>query len=301
MTIQQGIPLGTGPPSADELRVYYPAQFTWDQLKTFINAGDLGLLKRSKSLQARYDRWIVGINAKYGSSVNYLNQYRLRWGEPDTLSALPTSLGISAYKGVEAPKHASAIDAVKPHPTLVDESDLFTSASNIPAYFMTGTPAELISIIQNDWPYSVPPEIEHILIWTRLPIINFSKVPLQITGRLRQDGLWGFTGSDLPPPSPSTLPECLPALADWGVTMDSLISSPKASLEEEEMIKAAGTEVDEFVKKRWVEGEWETSWFVNPPQRLQSVPDLSHIHVFARRKSSSEMARADLGGEHNQD
>ncbi|KAF7985888.1 hypothetical protein HWV62_43770 [Athelia sp. TMB] len=178
-TPQEGIPLGAGPPSAEELRDQRVLQRAPPiDLHLHIES-DLGLLKRSKALQVRYDKWIVGVKEQYGSSV--------------------------------------------------------------------------------------PSEIEHTLIWTRLPIIDFHKVPAQISDRLRQDGLWGFTGCDLPPPSPSTLPECLPALAEWGVTMGSLISSPRATPEEELMIKAAGREVDNFVKRRWIGQEWETAWFVNPP------------------------------------
>lgn len=33
------VPLGTGPPTKEELLVHYPAKFTWHELKTFINAG----------------------------------------------------------------------------------------------------------------------------------------------------------------------------------------------------------------------------------------------------------------------
>ena len=68
----------------DELRVHYPARFTWLQLKTFVNSGyvrfsivvhhrrdsferDLGLLKRDKKLQRRYDEWAIGIKTEYGS------------------------------------------------------------------------------------------------------------------------------------------------------------------------------------------------------------------------------------------
>jgi hypothetical protein len=50
------VPLGTGPPTHAELRAHYPAKFTWEQLRTFINAGDLGLLKRDKRLQQRCAR-----------------------------------------------------------------------------------------------------------------------------------------------------------------------------------------------------------------------------------------------------
>lgn len=33
------VPLGAGPPTKEELLVYYPAKFTWPQLKMFVNSG----------------------------------------------------------------------------------------------------------------------------------------------------------------------------------------------------------------------------------------------------------------------
>ena len=35
----QPVVLGTGPPTKEELDVYYPGKFTFEQLKLFINAG----------------------------------------------------------------------------------------------------------------------------------------------------------------------------------------------------------------------------------------------------------------------
>ena len=35
----ENIPLRTGPPTREELLVHYPAKFTWEQLKTFVNSG----------------------------------------------------------------------------------------------------------------------------------------------------------------------------------------------------------------------------------------------------------------------
>ena len=116
----------------------------------------------------------------------------------------------------------------------------------------------------------IPADVEHTLIWTRLPIIDFNEVPPKITTRLHQDGLWGFTGA-LSPPSPSTLPSCLPALADWGITLNKLVRSPKGTEEEEEMVRMVGSDVDKFVRNRWVEKEWQTAWFVNPPVGIQVV------------------------------
>ncbi|KAF8158060.1 hypothetical protein B0H34DRAFT_707342 [Crassisporium funariophilum] len=262
LTAEQ-VPLRSGPPTFEELLVHYPAKFTWEQLKTFVNSGDLGLLKRERTLQKRYDAWAVGIAQKHGSMVNYLVNHRLRWGQPDTMSLLKSALN-------DSQTNASG-DGLK--------------SGELPEtpYFAWETPRELISIIQNDWPYSVPPDIEHSLIWTKVPIYHQDLITDSIKPRIDQDGLWGFTGLDSPPPSPSNLPSCLPALAEWGITLDSMIKSEPPTEEEDALIQKAGKEVHRYVKNRWAESEWETAWFVNPP-RLQSVPGLAHIHVFARRK-----------------
>jgi hypothetical protein len=125
---------------------------------------DLGLLKRDRKLQQRYNEWAVGIKEKYGSIgesrytrfisssselviVNYLLNYRLQWGKPDHLSLL-----------------TSALDANRPPspviPPSLDTSDpkiakaLPDLSADAPPYFTADTPAEYISIIQNDWPYS---------------------------------------------------------------------------------------------------------------------------------------------------
>jgi len=37
--LQRTVPLGEGTPTKEELLAYYPAKFTWKQLKTFVNSG----------------------------------------------------------------------------------------------------------------------------------------------------------------------------------------------------------------------------------------------------------------------
>ncbi|KIJ17610.1 hypothetical protein PAXINDRAFT_167622 [Paxillus involutus ATCC 200175] len=264
------VPIRSGPPTMDELLVHYPARFTWLQLKTFVNSGDLGLLKRDKRLQLRYNQWFGGVQKQHGSVMDYLLNHRLQWGKPDTLSLLPSALD-------KQPAVTSENGQPVPYST--------------PEYFKADIPfdSELICIIQNDWPYSVPPEIEHTLIWSRVPVFHPDIIHPLIDARVQQDGLCGFTGSTdtiecLPP-----LESCLPALADWGITLEKLIRSPNGSDEEEAMVQNAGREVRGFVERRWREKQWETAWFVNPP-RLQSIPGLAHIHVFARKKTPEEEA-----------
>ncbi|KAH8102124.1 hypothetical protein BXZ70DRAFT_54685 [Cristinia sonorae] len=273
------VPLRTGPPTKEELIAHYPSKFTWNQLKTFLNSGDLGLLKRDKNLEARYRTWAKAIEREYGSMVNYLCDYRLQWGKPDKLGLLKSRLDDD---NDTKPEHAS------------QKTSLFSpdtpSPADPPSYFTANTPSELISIIMADWPYLVPIDIEHSLIWTKLPIIP-PNIHQSIVPRVSQDGLWGFTGNPDPPPSPSSLPACLPALAEWGVTMNDIVRSERGTDAEEELVRQAGREVDLFVRKRWNEREWETAWFVRPP-RLQSVPGLAHIHVFARYKLAEEIVEA---------
>ncbi|KAI0270026.1 hypothetical protein BC834DRAFT_819846 [Gloeopeniophorella convolvens] len=281
----QNVPLGEGTPTKEELLLYYPAKFTWTQLKTFVNSGDLGLLKRDKKLQQRYMRWAGGIKEEYGSIANYLRNHRLQWGKLDSLSKLPSRL---------SPPVASTRNGGDPAEVVFLDSNLPQIPPGTTPYFTADIPTQLVSIIMNDWPYSVPASIEHYLIWTVLPILPHS-LPPSIEPRLLQDGLWGFTGftEDSPPPSPSLLPSYLPALSDWGITEASLIRSARGTDEEEAAVRDAGLEVHKFILATWGEREWETAWFVNPP-RLQSVPALAHIHVFARHKTPEEASTWDV-------
>jgi hypothetical protein len=83
------VPLGSGLPTREELLVHYPAKFTWHELKTFINSGDLGLLKRDQKLQQRYNLWLAGVKEKYGSTGTILSCSWVLVGQLPTHSQLP--------------------------------------------------------------------------------------------------------------------------------------------------------------------------------------------------------------------
>jgi hypothetical protein len=89
------VPLGEGPPTKEELLVYYPAKFTWKQLKTFVNSGDLGLLRRDKKLQPRYERWVKDIKEQHGSMGNrvFAESLCFLWLPSKLPSQLPTPVG----------------------------------------------------------------------------------------------------------------------------------------------------------------------------------------------------------------
>ena len=100
-----------------------------------------------------------------------------------------------------------------------------------------------------------------------MPIYHLDLIADSVKTRIYQDGLWGFTGSgsDDLPPRPSNLPFYVSKLARWGETMDTMVKSDPPTEKEAILIKKAGSEVQRYVKNRWVETEWETAWFVNPP------------------------------------
>ncbi|KZT42676.1 hypothetical protein SISSUDRAFT_1058447 [Sistotremastrum suecicum HHB10207 ss-3] len=211
-------------PTHQELLVSYPPQYDWQELKNIIASGDLGLLKRHRDLQARYDLWSAKVREAKGSTVRFLLEHRLHW-DKDTLDQ-----GVGAIN---------------------------------PPYFTPSIPEHLVKIVPNDWPYSVPLEVVHSIIWTRLPVVHAETVDPEHAAAVYQDGLWGFSGGES---------------ADTSASLD-VQSSDQVDIHP---TKAASF-IHQFVVKHWPELEWETAWFWNPP-RLQSVPGLAHIHVFARPK-----------------
>jgi hypothetical protein len=173
------VQLGEGPPTKEELLVYYPAKFTWKQLKTFVNSGYFcmlyvlvaivellspGILGCSNVTRNSSNDTIVGLKGsrpsmeamvidflsfllRFSSSVeNYLIRYRLQWGKADTLSKLPSRLSppvVTAEKDDvgtgKVPLLASGLPPIPP---------------DTKPYFTANIPLQLVSIIMNDWPYS---------------------------------------------------------------------------------------------------------------------------------------------------
>lgn len=176
---------------------------------------------------------------EYGTLVEYLVKVRLGWGEE-----------------------------VRPKPTFAASQNPSAASTPNPTVFRADLPEEYLKVIPNDWPYSVPPDVAHYVIWSRVPAISSANIPIAIQSRVKEDGLWGFTG-DVGGEEP---------IIPTGVTLP-----PPLSDSEKVFFSEATQEFDTYVKIKWPEDAWECAWFVNPP-RLQSVPGLAHIHVFARRK-----------------
>ncbi|KZV89481.1 hypothetical protein EXIGLDRAFT_618136 [Exidia glandulosa HHB12029] len=130
-------------------------------------------------------------------------------------------------------------------------------------YFGVGTERHLWKVLANDWPYAVPFDVEHHIIWTRVPMVNEDLVPEALRQDVERSGIWGFSG---------------------GANMDPALQAfvgPSAA--HRDAVRIVGARTNAFVQQYWREEDWETAWFINPP-RLQSVKGLAHAHVFARRK-----------------
>jgi hypothetical protein len=167
MTTSPNLPLavleGTGLPTEEELAALYPPLYTWDDLRTFINVGDLALLKRNKRLYERFDSQLFaetaadeqltdtsfGLKALRSNTdqcvriqnqsnrmqltkiiANYVQSYRIQWGMPDKLSLLRSDPASPLVAKLVTP----ANDNIK--------RDWFTADIS----------PNMICIMKNDWP-----------------------------------------------------------------------------------------------------------------------------------------------------
>ncbi|WWD00940.1 hypothetical protein V866_007878 [Kwoniella sp. B9012] len=271
-----------GLPTQEELDAY-PRMYTWGELKEVIVSGQLEKLMRNKEMQVRYNRWMNGIREKYGSTENYLKQGRLPF---------PQSAAEPTY---DSNGTSSAI----PHDYLTYDAE-------------KGFDESKYAVLTNDWPYNVPYGVRHLCVWSKLPIAHKSLVdddPASWT-KIEEEGLGGFTG--VIPFTPAEKPTQAavngttpPHPFGWGATQLSdyqsdswlavdLMFGGKEMREwaGKQYTSKGGQEVQKMVEGLWDVRGWECLWFVNPP-RIQSVPGLSHFHVFARRKTPEEIDAAE--------
>jgi hypothetical protein len=92
--------------------------------------------------------------------ADYMLKHRLQWGQPDTLSLLRSSLDQPVINRPDSQGQVFCNgDNQKPplDTTLeasTNDSKLPVIPADCPSYFTANIPPGLISIIQNDWPYS---------------------------------------------------------------------------------------------------------------------------------------------------
>lgn len=122
------------------------------------------------------------------------------------------------------------------------------------SHFKAEGSEELIRVLENDWPYAVPPDVEHWVVWSQNPILHPDT-------------------TIYPTPAPT------PPLSHHSSTTSAMIQ-PKRTTWEEIAAKGlsgfiggsgeysgfggdseAGQEIATFTAARWrVEDGWETAW-----------------------------------------
>lgn len=122
-------------------------------------SSELGELGRGKAFQARYDKWMRGIKEEYGStgefclipfdselkgiatfSENYLIKARLPWES------------VSQTNG--------AVEKNGANGNTIEECLKFDIGQDLDP--------DLYAVLPNDWPYDVPKDVEHVVVWSKV-------------------------------------------------------------------------------------------------------------------------------------
>ena len=238
-----------------------------------VTADDLDKLLRHPDCEKEYIDWAKDIKAHYGGLENYIVKERLGWDKGD----LPL---------VES--NAS--------PTQFFNDIIMNDLSNIKVVF-------------NDWPYGIPLDCKHYVVWCKYPIISPALFASPDTpfppGRSREillkaitaDGIRGETGSvnkrlpiigdktsaivkdALEFPEMANNPASISPLGETGL-------GPASDLAEAAHLWA-GRFVKKFICHFWDPREYETVSFCNPAH-LRTVPGISHFHVISRKKQAKD-------------
>jgi len=242
---------------------------TWEHIQRVVAQDDLDHLVRHPECENRYLAWGEGIRAHYGGLENYIREIRLGWkGDDNELAPPPDGM------------NGSGIENVNEDPEEVDPKTFFSD--------LVANDPNLVRTVPNDWPYAMPAECGHSVVWCKRPILDkilfadkdtpFPKGPIReaVFAAINHDGIRGLSGSErqIPPLGFKTrdfLNGC-PEVVTW------MKSDGRADNMQDEVAKLAaqaqmwaGRFIDKFVKKHWPEKEWETAYFCNPPH-LRTVP-----------------------------
>lgn len=151
-----------------------------------------------------------------------------------------------------------------------------------PAYFVaSGSLKEGLDyrVIRNEWPYAIPRDYQHMVVWSRLPLLDPSQA--RTPGELeqaRQEGLSGFENLTV---------ELVEQLDRAGLNPNQRFK-PFHHLQDlppdPRFQPALDAHIRAFVRTRWPpsQGFFNLMWFLNPIH-LQSCPLLPHFHVFVKK------------------
>ncbi|PRP73940.1 hypothetical protein PROFUN_08133 [Planoprotostelium fungivorum] len=133
----------------------------------------------------------------------------------------------------------------------VDRPSLTGKAETL---FHSDAKEPIIRLFENDFPYAIPHDVQHFVLWSRLPFYPPAAGESSKLSQARQKGLHGLTGV-------------------------TVIDQHADQLFME-------TEISDYVQKTWPPEDYQCAWFVNPPS-LQSIKNVSHFHIFVKTKHAT--------------
>lgn len=222
--------------------------FTWSDLVAIVSTGNLQRLSRHPEDLREYFAWMDSVKLSYGSVQSFILAERLT---ASYLVSSPTS-----------------------------ESD---AAVCFQSSFESGRECQ---ILVNDWPYSVPTDVVHNVVWSYRPILHRSLV----AGKEKavQEAAWAVVAKRGLCGSLSKHGLVVPSLQDHAQHVPDLRGLVGTCSEQDGaeanvhgVLRKACREIVAFIEKHWDLDRCEVVFFANPPS-LQSVPSLAHFHVLAR-------------------
>ncbi|EPQ30314.1 uncharacterized protein PFL1_02429 [Pseudozyma flocculosa PF-1] len=274
---------------------------TWVYIQSTVASGDLDDLFRAQRCEDEYRQWAVPIRKKWGGLEAYIRDVRLGWrpqqqvvDESDSLDADQKVRLRETWPQAEMP-HPDGSGTILRH--FIDDPRLADPGASDDG-------EAVVKCIPNDWPYAVPDDVEHWVVWSKLPILHASlfsdpatpfpaaTIP-SVYSCVLNDGVRGCTGTSTELGAPRVYGNLTkrstslhlrnsaeaavgtgePSGGPDGVTLDQSAEGQRW----------ASREISRFVRRMWAEERYETVFFCNPPH-LRTVPGLSHFHVFVRPK-----------------
>lgn len=252
---------------------------SWEHIQQVVAQDDLDYLIRHPDCENRYIAWGKGIREHYGGLENYICQVRLGWEKSDGLLSTDRINGVPVEKGDGLLCNSSDGADVDPRSFFSDEVAIDTN---------------LVKMIPNDWPYAMPAECGHSVIWCKVPILDkvlfagkdtpFPAGPVReaVYKAVEIDGIRGLSGNErriasVGHKTKGLLAESAEVKSWMRETMGGGMSADgNLALVAERAQAWAGRFIDKYVKAQWPEQDWETAYFCNPPH-LRTVPGLSHF------------------------
>ncbi|KDN39466.1 hypothetical protein K437DRAFT_11422 [Tilletiaria anomala UBC 951] len=164
---------GTGPvgEGAYHVPVAEEAVMTWEYICRVCAREGLDKLDRHPRCQKRYDDWARPIQAKYGGLEAYIKAYRLQWSD-DALPEEYVPGAITSAICSDAPTtNGDGSTRIAAPPTSAPKETQEPSWRGL-YYFHSSMPSTMAKVIPNDWPYGVPADCGHYVVWCRLPILH---------------------------------------------------------------------------------------------------------------------------------